>query len=291
MTAQRPTTLSAHRSIPWHRRLAPAAWVLALGVLSGCTPSLYVTPVAAPADLSARADAASVVPIAPGQASLPVRLGMARVQSGESRPRSGDWTLEPTVGLVGDEQLAKLRALPGVADAATLSRMLVGPEVNELTLRQAAARMGLDVLLLTTFEHRQSGGDAMVPLSVVTLGLSPSHVAETQVAASAVLLDVRSGQVLASMEASGKSSRLANTYTARDAAQAAAFNAEREAAVKLLEVFIEHWPAVQGRIMAGTGWQARPQGMPAEGGWRSWPTASGGAEPPPGGAVYRTDGW
>lgn len=278
--------------------------LLAAGAaLPGCMHSLYVTPVAQAADFSAGlgADgtAVAVEPIASGRAALPVRLGLARVQSYGRVWAGSEWFAPSMTGLVDEAQVTRVRTLPGVADVATVPPALVGEVVNEGTLRRAAARMGLDVLLLVTFQCQQDGGDALVPLSVVTLGLSPSHVAQATVTASGVLLDVRSGEVLGTIEAQGGSSRLGNTYTARDAAGDAARAAEREAAGQLVEALERGWPAVQGRIMAGAGVissagagrQAGPQGAPVAVGGRTWPTTVRGAEPPPGGAVYRTDGW
>src|SRR5205807_1721864 len=88
----------------------------------------------------------------------------------------------------GKDQMEPLEKLPMMTGIAPINRLLLPEELkSDLELRQAAATLHADMLLIYTLDTNFKVEDAIAPLTVVTLGLSPNQQARVVTTASAVL--------------------------------------------------------------------------------------------------------
>ena len=72
------------------------------------------------------------------------------------------------------EQIARLERLPMVRGLAPIGRVLLPFDLNsDRELRQAAAELHADMLLIYTLDTTFVVDDKALPLTVITLGLSP----------------------------------------------------------------------------------------------------------------------
>ncbi len=216
---------------------------------SGC--SSYHTPGRA-ADLSVFGDyrvrdAYARKPVSP----IPARIAVARVQESGYRSHSvssygrGAYSVITTRDVETDDDFKRIGKLSDVAGLAPLNRLLLNQQLDtDEDLRQAAASLQTDMLLIYTFDTAFSVEDAMRPLNVVTLGLFPTQNARVTTTASALLVDVRTGYIYATAEATSKNSALANAWTSEDAVDKSRRETERSAFVDLVAEFERVWPRV-----------------------------------------------
>src|SRR5437899_2025974 len=122
-----------------------------------------------------------------------------------------------TVKEVEDEDdLRRISRLPDIAGLITISTLLLPQRLeSDQPLREAAARLKADMLLLYTFDTSFHDNDAATALSVITLGLSPTRRITVHVAASALLVDTRTGFIYAALEANEKRKVLTTSWTSR----------------------------------------------------------------------------
>jgi len=154
-----------------------------------------------------------------------------------------------------EEDFEHLATLPQVNQVVPLGRLLLrgGPSDSERGLRQAAAALHADMLLVYTFDTDFFVGDALCPLSVVTLRLSPHERVRVATTASAALLDVRTGYVYGSCETTARRRQLAGGWTSSNAADAPRLKTEREAFENLLAEFERLWQGVVKDRQASVG--------------------------------------
>ena len=82
----------------------------------------------------------------------------------------------------------RISKLPDVAGMITLSRLLLPPVLqSDKDLREAAARLKADMLLIYTFDTSFHNNDESMSLNVITLGLSPTRKVFVHVTASALV--------------------------------------------------------------------------------------------------------
>src|SRR5436190_22885997 len=151
-----------------------------------------------------------------------------------------------------DSDIERLSRLRDVAGIITISRLLMPPALNsDQELREAAARLKADMLLLYTFDTSFHDNDASVALNVVTLGLSPTRKVFVHVAASALVIDTRTGFIHAALEANEKREVTTNAWESRETADRARRNAEKVAFKRLVGEFETHWPKIVERAKQG----------------------------------------
>jgi hypothetical protein len=100
------------------------------------------------------------------------------------------------------------------------------------------------MLLLYTFDTSFHDNDASIALNVVTLGLSPTRKVFVHVAASALLIDTRTGFIYAALEANEKREVRTNAWESRQTADRARQDAERATFKALVGEFEKNWPLV-----------------------------------------------
>lgn len=226
---------------------------LALSVLSLTGCATYLTP-GAKADLQAFAPAS----IQAGFAAKPTRpfpasIAAVRVQA----PAYSNYFLRQHGGGYGkgrysvvmtrevetQAQFDRITALPQVSGLVSLNRMLLPEKLEgDRELREAAARLHADLLLIYTFDTAFYDTDASKPLSVITLGLSPTRKITATTTASALLLDTRTGYIYSAYEVTERDTTLSSSWGSSDSADAVRRKTENRAFDKLINEFTTSWP-------------------------------------------------
>jgi len=173
---------------------------------------------------------------APGYAS-------ARMPETQAGAGAGRYRVITTREAEDDAQVDRLGRLPQVTGVTTISRMLLPPVVqSDKELREVAARLHADLILVYTFDTAFFDTDLARPLTVITLGLSPTRKLAVSTTASALLLDTRTGFVYSSYEATKKADTLATSWNTADSADQVRRDNERVAFGLLLDEVEKTWP-------------------------------------------------
>ncbi len=142
--------------------------------------------------------------------------------------------------------------LPQVGGLISLSTLLLPQQLQtDREVREAAARLKADMVLLYTFDTSFHDNDASVALNVITLGLSPTRRVFVRVAASALLIDTRTGFIYAALEANEKRQLVSNAWESRETADRARRDAEKAAFKALVSEFEKNWPQIIERAKKG----------------------------------------
>lgn len=220
----------------------------AVGLLGGCN----YTPHAAPVDLKALAEPPVVgegvrtaIERAP-TAGFPASIAVVQIEN----PR---WNYGPYVSAVSNPAIESLvgncRKLPMVNSVTTINNLGVNTATSkEVTfmdrLREAAASVRADLLLVATMTTNHSNNDVAPPVGLLTLGLFPTKVRSTETNAALILVDTRTGYVYTMAEARDEAEQLANGWTDSMASDDARSRSERRAGEKLITRFEESWTKV-----------------------------------------------
>jgi len=189
-------------------------------------------------------------------AKLPASVAVVRVQAPGYRSATaeswgqGSYSIVTTQDIQGEEAgMEKLGKLPMIRGLAPLNRLLLPSQLNsDLELRQAAGALHADMLLIYTLDTSFNVEDVAVPLSVITIGLSPNQVARVTCTASAVLLDTRNGYVYGVAEATDKQKQLASAWTNEAAVDQTRRRVEAEAFSKLVGNLEGMWSGVVNEV-------------------------------------------
>ena len=195
-------------------------------------------------------------------AGFPAGIAAVRVQA----PRYRNYHTEREGGVYGqgrysiitvkeveeDADLQRIARLPQVGGLISISTLLLPQNLqSDREVREAAARLKADMVLLYTFETSFHDNDASVALNVVTLGLSPTRRVFVRVAASALLIDTRTGFIYAALETNEKRQATTNSWESRETADRARRDAEKAAFSSLVGEFEKNWPRIIDRAMKG----------------------------------------
>lgn len=231
-----------------------------LAFLSGCAS--YIPP-------SGRADLAGISSVsiresfaAKPAAGFPAGIAAVRVQA----PRYQNYNTQREGGVYGqgrysvitvrevedNADMERLTKLPQVGGLITISTLLLPSRLqSDVELREAAARLKADLLLLYTFDTSFHKNDASVALNAITLGLSPTRKLFVRVSASALLIDTRTGFIHGAFEANEKRETLSNVWESDESADRARRDAEKAAFKSLVREFEKSWPQVVERAKKG----------------------------------------
>lgn len=240
----------------------PTILIAAAGItlLNGC--ATYIPP-SGRADLTALSSPSMKESFAAKPAAgFPAGIAAVRVQS----PRYRNYNTEREGGVYGqgrysiitvkevedEADIQRIAKLPQVGGLITLSTLLLPEQLqSDRELREAAARLKADMVLLYTFDTSFHDNDALVALNVVTLGLSPTRKVFVRVAASALLIDTRTGFIYAALEANEKRQVISNAWESRESADRARRDAEKTAFKALVTEFEKNWPQIIERAKQG----------------------------------------
>ena len=242
------------------RKLSTAILMGVAVMLAGCAS--YVTP-------SGRADFKTFTSFsmqesfeAKPAAQFPASIVAIRVQSPRYRSYSTDreggvhgagrYSVLTVKEVEEDVDIQRITKLPEIGGLIGLSSLLVPEGLNsDKELREAAARLKADMILIYTFDTKFHMNEKVMPLSVVTLGLSPTHKVSVTVTASALLMDTRTGFIYAALEATERRQLISSVWQSNQSADAARLAAEKTAFKKLTAEFEKTWPQVVERAKKG----------------------------------------
>jgi hypothetical protein len=184
-------------------------------------------------------------------ANFPANIAVVRIQAPHySSPTaegfgSGAYSIVLTRDVEPEDAIVRLGKLPMVRGVAPIGRLLLASQLNsDKELRLAAAQLQADLLLVYTLDTTFHDRDLASPLSVVTLGLSPTQSTTVITTASAVLLDTRNGYVYGVSEASARKNGLATAWNTSSAIDGDRQRTEAEAFGKLVGEVETMWKGV-----------------------------------------------
>ena len=237
-------------------RAAVIFGTIAILVMPGC--ATYIPP-GAKADLQAFAPPDIQVGFAAKPTNpFPASVAVVRVQA----PPYTNYYLQQRGGSYGsgrysvvlakeadeDSQLERVGKLPKIAGLVTINRMLLPERLEgDKEIRGAASRLQADLLFLYTFDTSFFDTDMAKPLSVITLGLSPTRKISAVTTCSALLMDTRTGYIYSAYEVTERAETFSTSWGSRDTADESRRNNEREAFRKLIDEFATSWPRVLER--------------------------------------------
>jgi hypothetical protein len=257
----RGETSTTRPTLTWRCSMKPhlvrsLPWVLLVACLAGC--STYIPP-GAKADLQAFAPANIQEGFAAkATAPFPASIAAVRVQA----PAYANHYLQQNGGKFGtgrysvitareveeQAQFDRVARLPQVAGLVSINRMLLPERLeSDREIREAASRLQADLVILYTFDTSFFDTDLAKPLSVITLGLSPTRKISVTTTASALLLDTRTGYIYSAYEVTTRADTLATSWGSRDTADEGRRRTERDAFGKLIEEFVTAWPKLLER--------------------------------------------
>lgn len=225
--------------------------------LTGCS-STYIPPGAkadlqkfAPADIQAGFEAKPTNP-------FPASIAVVRVQA----PTYSNYYLRQNGGNYGggqysvilakeaneDSQFERVNSLQEIAGIVSINRMLLPAKLeDDKQIRVAASRLQADMVFLYTFDTRFFDKDLAKPLSMVTLGLSPTRKISAVTTISALLMDTRTGYIYSAYETTERAQTISTSWGSSDSADEVRLKNEREAFKKLVDEFVKTWPSVLER--------------------------------------------
>ena len=224
----------------------------ALGLFNGC--QAYVTP-GAQADLSTFTDPrVKKAFVAKPAIHFPANLAIVRVQAGGYQSESAQGFGEGAYSVVTSHDVEQpgdadqLTKLPGVAGVVTLNRLLLPRSLTtDLDLREAAAKLQTDAVIVYTIATEFRGNSIIPPLTTLSLGLFPNKQYKINATASAIVMDTRTGYIYGALEETELRSGLTIAWGSNDAIDSARKQAERAAFVKLLASYGPFWERIRAR--------------------------------------------
>jgi hypothetical protein len=146
--------------------------------------------------------------------------------------------------------LDRLDSLPHLARTVVISPLLVGDTDREhnitadLRMREAAAKLHADAVLILANESQLTDGRIIAPLTELSLGLLPNKRYELITTSLAALVDTRTGYVYGTDEKSRARSGITMAWGSDDVIHRARKKVEREAMEKLFAGFPAFWRGV-----------------------------------------------
>lgn len=161
---------------------------------------------------------------------------------------SGRYSVILTKEVDEDTQLERVSKLPQVTGVISINRMLLPERLDsDQELRGAASRLQADLIFLYTFDTSFFDTDIAKPLTVITLGLSPTRKISAVTTGSALLMDTRTGYIYSAYEVTEKAETFSTSWGSRDSADEARRKNEQVAFKKLIDDFVISWPKVLER--------------------------------------------
>jgi hypothetical protein len=213
--------------------------VLAVCSLAGCTSHIN-SPVVA-SERAARRAAFSDPLLARAYNAKPAIRFPATVAVATQQPD----TREHLRALSAHGKLDTLDSLPRIASVVSLSPLLFNPETRaDLAMREAAARVHADAVLIVAIQTHATDGRILAPLTELSLGLFPNKRYELIATALAALVDTRTGYLYGTLEKSRARGGLTMVWGSDDVIARARNAAERDALEKLVAEFPSFWRGV-----------------------------------------------
>lgn len=177
---------------------------------------------------------------------------------------AGRYSVITTKEVEDPAQFDRIRNLPQVSGVTTINRLLLPAKLDsDREIREAAARLHADLVFVYTFDTAFFDSDASTPLTVITLGLSPTRKISATTTVSGLLLDTRTGYVYATYEATERDAIRSTSWGSPMAADKARQSTESRAFVKLTDEIVNAWPAMLKAHPPANSASPSPAGAPA----------------------------
>lgn len=185
-------------------------------------------------------------------ANFPANIAIARIQAPgyESYKVSsfgtGRYSVVTTREVESDADFEKLAGLQEVAGIAPLNRILLPAKLDSIkSLREAAARVKADILLIYTFDTSfHAGAQKFAPLNVISLGFLNNKEVTVTTTVSAAFFDVRTEYLYGLSEATARESKYASVWGTSDAVDDMRVATEKAAFEKLLPELEKTWTGI-----------------------------------------------
>lgn len=187
-------------------------------------------------------------------AAFPTSLAVVRIQEPGYRSETAigwgsldsRYSIVTTRDVESDAQFQRLARMAKVTGVAPVNRLLFdSPHLrSDLELRHAAGLLHADILLIYTLDTTFYVDDPAVPLTVITLGLSPNRKAKAMTTASAVFMGTHNGYVYGIAEATARNDQLASAWTDCQAIDTARRRTESQAFENLVGELERTWAGV-----------------------------------------------
>jgi hypothetical protein len=158
----------------------------------------------------------------------------------------GRYTVVTARDIESDEAFGRMAGLPLVTTIAPVGRILLPATTNSLDdLRTSAAQLRADLLVVYTVDSVFTvDGQPLGPLSTITLGMLPNKKAHVTSTVAGALIDVRTGFVYGTAEATTREEQRANTWSTGEAIDSARLRAEKQAFESFVDEFAKLWGEV-----------------------------------------------
>ncbi len=182
----------------------------------------------------------------------PARIAIVRVQdagyAGRSQYEHGwqRFAVAKTRDIEGEDAYSELTNLPMIAAVTPVGGFLLPANASTLKdLRAPAARLHADMLLVYSVDNSFSvAGKSYGPLSAITLGFLRNQKARVTATISGALIDVRTGFIYGTAEASESDERSASIWSTQQAVETSRIKAESDAMQSFMHEFGNLWKGV-----------------------------------------------
>jgi len=186
---------------------------------------------------------------------FPANLALVRVQESGYQSEStrgagtGAYSVVTSRDVETEKDIDAISKLHGVAGVVTLNRLLLPKSFSsDLDLREAAAKLQTDAIVIYTMATEFSDNEVIPPLTTITLGLAPNKRYKISATASAILMDTKTGYIYGAIEEIENRSGLTIAWGSSNAIEASRKAAERAAFEKLLASFEPFWNRIYNRF-------------------------------------------
>lgn len=184
-------------------------------------------------------------------ARFPANIATVRVQAADyscyNTPTcgGGNYSVVLTRDVEDPEALMRAAQWPLVAGLAPLGRLLLPAQLrDDRELRNAAAKLHADMVLIYTFDTKFYESEMLKPIGLITLGLAPNTRIRIVSTASAILVDTRTGYIYGMAEATDRREDLSSAWDTESAVDDARSKAESAAFAKLVDELEKTWSAI-----------------------------------------------
>ncbi len=157
----------------------------------------------------------------------------------------GNYSVVTVRDIEREEDFERLGELPFLAEVAPLSQLLLPSSFrSDKDLRQAAARLQADMLLIYTVDTTFLNTDKSTPLSVISLGFGPTIDVRVITTVSALLLDTRTGYIYGTVEETVREGATTSAISSKNACDRLRLKTERQAFEEFIAEFERQWPRI-----------------------------------------------
>lgn len=184
-------------------------------------------------------------------AAFPASVAVVRVQAPGYKSHTaaglgdGSYSVVTTRDVEADTDVAKFSRMPMLRGVAMLNRLVIPPRLqSDFELRQAAAKLHADILLVYTIDTQFLETSRTTPITLLTLGATTTKNMRVLCTASAALLDTRSGYVYGLAEGSSRHEELQNAWKTEDEVDQVRRRLESKAFTELVGELQQTWGGV-----------------------------------------------